>query len=427
MSPHSAEVSRDRFIGAIEALSDFIGLADAHGHLDYLNRGGRRLLGLADDADLAAYAALRFHPPETLELLAGAGFPTAIRDGTWEGDGELLTITGDRIPVSILIVAHRVGDTTPLYFSAIIRDTRDRDRAERLQHDAQSALMESERRFRQILETLRGIAVMLDTDGRITFVNDSLLERTGWTRPEVQGQNWFTLFTPLESGVEAAFRAMIARDQVPPHFEAELVTRDGARRLIAWDTTGLRDQHGALIGTASIGQDVTEQRALQKQLAALSERDDLTGLSNRRGFRRMVEQELRIAKRTGRGGALLYIDVDRLKPINDTYGHAAGDLALQATADALRACVRDADFVARLGGDEFAIFATAVTSIAETDVLLGRLFQTLAAHNARATAAGRRFALSFSIGTALVERDDDLDALIRRADASLYVQKQARS
>jgi len=137
-----------------------------------------------------------------------------------------------------------------------------------LEHSqAEGGRRESERRFRELLETVRLVAVMLDTEGSITFCNDSLLRLTGWSAAEVMGRSWFDLFLPenVRGEVKSMFARGIAVADFPEHYENPILTRTGASRLIAWDNTLLRSPEGQVIGTASLGRDVTEQRALEER------------------------------------------------------------------------------------------------------------------------------------------------------------------
>ncbi|MGO9094014.1 MAG: PAS domain S-box protein [Bryobacteraceae bacterium] len=142
---------------------------------------------------------------------------------------------------------------------AVALDITERTRAEDLAR-------ESERRFRELLETVQLVAVMLDTAGDITFCNDYLLRLTGWSATEAMGQNWFDLFVPAREREEtrSMFALGLAQKDLPAHHENPILTRNGVSRLIAWDNTLLRSPQGRVVGTASLGRDITEHRALEE-------------------------------------------------------------------------------------------------------------------------------------------------------------------
>ena len=146
---------------------------------------------------------------------------------------------------------------------AAVRDITDRLRAE-------ETLRASERRFREMLETVQLAAVTLDTQGNVTFCNNYLLELTGWRQEEVLGHSWFDRFIPPESGVRAMFFDSLAQGAVPAHHENDILTRLGERRLIAWNNTVLRDGQGNIIGTASIGEDITERKRAEEALRSVN-------------------------------------------------------------------------------------------------------------------------------------------------------------
>ncbi len=146
---------------------------------------------------------------------------------------------------------------------------------------AAMALREREARFRSLLETVRSVAICLDRAGRVTFANDFVLQLTGWERDEVIGVDWIDRFVP-DADNRALFHQMLARNDVPQHYENDIATRTGERRRIRWDTTLLRDDDGSVIGIASIGQDVTEQvRAaqLKNELIAMASHELRTPLT----------------------------------------------------------------------------------------------------------------------------------------------------
>jgi diguanylate cyclase (GGDEF)-like protein len=153
--------------------------------------------------------------------------------------------------------------------------------------------------------------------------------------------------------------------------------------------------------------------------------DDLTGVYNRRGFSTLAERHLLLARRHNRPLLLVFADVDALKQINDTYGHAAGDRILIDAAQVLRKTYRSADIVARLGGDEFTAFP--VEAVAESaDVLAARLQRNVEEYNAR---SDRPYALSLSVGVARFdpEKCQSIEQLLAEADEELYRQKRLRA
>ncbi len=169
-----------------------------------------------------------------------------------------------------------------------------------------------------------------------------------------------------------------------------------------------------------------ERHQMMMEIRSLSLVDELTGLNNRRGFVTIAEEQLRLARRTGQGLAVAFVDLDGMKRINDSLGHEAGDQALLATAAILRSAFRISDVIARLGGDEFVVLAIGVNAEAISK-LLCRLRETLDDHNARAPTEPR---LSFSVGVAHYDpataTSASVEELIAEADAAMYADKKQR-
>lgn len=167
-----------------------------------------------------------------------------------------------------------------------------------------------------------------------------------------------------------------------------------------------------------------ERQRLVAEIRALSLTDELTGLRNRRGFFTLVEQQMRVAERTREGMVLLLADLDRMKWINDRFGHAEGDRALRDTADLLRETFRSSDVIARLGGDEFAILAVGAEP-ESTRCMIGRIQANLERLN---QSPSRAYPLSISLGAACFDPADpgSVDEMLARADAAMYDQKRLR-
>jgi diguanylate cyclase (GGDEF)-like protein len=164
-----------------------------------------------------------------------------------------------------------------------------------------------------------------------------------------------------------------------------------------------------------------ERGGQRLHLQTLSLKDDLTGLNNRRGFLALAEQQLKLARRQRTPFVLLFLDLDRLKYINDTFGHAEGNRALAEAARILRDCFRQSDIVGRIGGDEFAALAVNTTG-AHEHILRLRIESALSLANADAE---RAYPLGFSMGivSCAPTEEGTVEELLERADAAMYVEK----
>jgi diguanylate cyclase (GGDEF)-like protein len=174
--------------------------------------------------------------------------------------------------------------------------------------------------------------------------------------------------------------------------------------------------------TARLRVEVLERQAAEAEVQKLSVTDELTGLHNRRGFLLMAEQQLKLAHRINASVCLLFIDLDGLKQVNDSYGHEIGDNLLKAAGQVLQQTFRESDVVARLGGDEFAIFVPGCTG---TDEVLKRLQANINTFN---QACEGSYQLSMSIGVAMCQVDPEtlLEQMITQADALMYAHKQSK-
>jgi diguanylate cyclase (GGDEF)-like protein len=170
-------------------------------------------------------------------------------------------------------------------------------------------------------------------------------------------------------------------------------------------------------GWVATQEDITERRRAEQQIAHLAHYDALTDLPNRVSFREQLAQELERTKR-GEQLAVLYIDIDEFKSVNDSLGHPAGDELLKAVASRLRSCIRETDFVARLGGDEFAIVQTGIKQPSDVMELVKRIYEAI---REPYECLGHQVATDASIGIALAPNDGtDLDQLLKSADLAMY-------
>ena len=320
---------------------------------------------------------------------------------------------------------------TPICYQGYMEDVTE-------QKQAELATSESERRFREILERVQLIAVMLDREGRITFCNDHLLRLTGWTRDELMGRNWYDVFPhPSEAGRREGFMRAIETGHLLPSDQTVILTRDGDELIITCNDMLLRDTDGKVIGMTSISEDITERRRAEERVRYLAHYDELTGLPNRELFALWLDLAIERCHAHNRHAAVLFISLDNFTLVNDSLGHVAGDELLRQFTGRLRDAASGAELVARHGGDEFLVLVADTgeqvgegTHAVPEDVaqmaeaLVGRLQHLLAIPFSY---DGGEVYLSASAGVALYPRDaNDRDSLIKRAHIDRYRSRPGR-
>ena len=218
---------------------------------------------------------------------------------------------------------------------------------------------EHERRnelFRQAFQKTPSGMAMLELDGRFEWVNEALCRITGYTAHELQATSSRAISHPDDADAdERQMRRVLNGEAEGYHAETRFIHADGRSVYVALQATLLRGSKGAPLNFLVQIQDVTGQRDDEQRLRQLADHDLLTGLMNRRNFQRELDAHGARIRRYGPEGAVILVDLDHLKLINDTLGHAEGDGVLAAAASALRSRLRGSDVLARLGGDEVAI------------------------------------------------------------------------
>ena len=268
-------------------------------------------------------------------------------------------------------------------------------------------------RFERLREVVANLPVLLfavDRDGRFVLAEGDALGHLGVTPAELIRRSAFDVFADSSQGVSGVRRALDG--------ESVRMTIDVGERTFDVQLVPLADERFAALGLSI---DVTEHRRVREQLEHLALHDPLTGLPNRALLLDRLDQAIRSARRDESGAALLLMDLDRFKEVNDRFGHPAGDELLRQVAARLRANVREVDTVARLGGDEFAIVLPGAALIAAGRVAraVRRSLETpFASH-------GELLDVQPSVGVALVpDHGEDADTLLRRADIAMYVAKR---
>jgi diguanylate cyclase (GGDEF)-like protein/PAS domain S-box-containing protein len=238
----------------------------------------------------------------------------------------------------------------------------------------------------------------------------SLLSSPSWAQ---------TLIDPDDQAkVGEAMARILGKDAEGASIEFRLRTADGALRWVENRYVPVRDKEGRLIEVEGIIIDVTERKAAEEKITLLARTDGLTGLANRATFTERLNQAFAAAQRGALAFAILYLDLDKFKPINDTFGHPVGDLLLQRIAQRLKSCTRESDLVARLGGDEFAILQGEIREPANAGELAAKLQTALALPY---LINNNEVKISVSIGISpYVAGTAGADAMLVQADLALY-------
>ena len=266
-------------------------------------------------------------------------------------------------------------------------------------------------------------AVMItDADNRIVAANGVFCRITGYAVEEVLGENP----SILASGVQdkAFYRAMWREILEKGAWEGEISNRrkDGSVYPQWLSITTLTDAGGRIVNHIGMFSDISKRKAAELHIRQLAMHDPLTGLPNRYLLKARFDMALAAALRSGEHLALLYIDLDNFKEINDSLGHHAGDLVLQEMSHRLQGLFRSSDTVSRLGGDEFLVVVNVVDRVADPACTARRVADTLASGM---TVEGREVAVTTSIGIAVYPRDGaDLETLIGKADSAMYQAKR---
>lgn len=334
--------------------TDFVAQTDWQGRLLYINKSGRQALGFDPDMSLEGYTFQQFYTPRTQERFMREIVPTVKRELVWVGETEVVLKHGRIVPVSHMVVGHLDSQGRVSRYSSIMRDIA-ADIAARHELARQTASLNT------VIEAIPAMVAVFDRDMRFVLVNRAYERWRGLSRGHLTGRYVGETLDALEYQRNRpwALRALAGETVC---FEAGYPHAAQVRHVQV-TYLPLRMPDGRIEGFFSVAQDITSHREENIRLALLSTHDPLTGSLNRAG----IDQFIQARVNAGEGATLaaVFIDLDHFKPVNDTYGHAAGDLVLKEFAARLQRLVKPTDGVARLGGDEFAVILLGTRDIAD--------------------------------------------------------------
>ncbi len=287
---------------------------------------------------------------------------------------------------------------------------------------AEAALSESEQRYRRLVDRLPDAVFVADADGTVTFANPSACELVGREADEISGLSYSDLVTPAHVTRVAEHISHAVSHGAGDPFESEMLTSSDRVVPVELTMTLLHGSNGQPAAVQWIARDITERKRFESELVHLANHDSLTGLHNRRWFENELRNELERSRRSGRSGAVVWLDIDHFKEINDSLGHRVGDDIIVAVSQAVQQSTRSGNTVARLGGDEFGILepdATAFDAECLAERLVDRIRQTAV------DVDGKEIRVTPSVGIVVYpDHGSTAEELLTRADLAMYHAKE---
>ncbi|GAB4165130.1 MAG: hypothetical protein Kow00100_03160 [Geothermobacteraceae bacterium] len=405
------ELERYRLL--VEAANDVFYQLDQVGCWTYLNRAWEEVTGFAVVSSLGTPFLESVYPTDlgkARQLLDSVLTGSASCERT---DLRLKTSTGSYRWVELVARPFgRIGQG----ISGITGTMRDVT-ARRL---AEEALRENEERYRRIFSNIQDIYFESSMGGLVIEVSPSIENSLGYRRDQLIGMPFSMLCDDPEA--VGHIRERLLECERLRDFELLLRRRGGETVPCSVNGTLVRDENGKPLKIVGSIRDVSERKRAEDEIRSLAYHDQLTGLPNRSLLKDRMQQALAQARRQNRQMAVLFLDLDRFKDVNDTLGHDAGDELLRMVAEKLDSCVRQSDTVARLGGDEFVILLTSVKNAHDPVVVAEKILQLL---TRPFVLNGKEVFTSTSIGIAMYPNDGaDADTLLKHADMAMYEAKE---
>ncbi len=397
----------------VQSVTDYaIYMLTLDGVVSNWNAGAERAKGYSPDEIVGQHFSVFYTEVDRARGLPKHAITTALQMGRFEGEGWRVRRDGSQFWAHVVLQPIQDELGTTVGFAKITRDITE-------QKQRQARVEEQERSFRLLVQGVTDYAIyMLSPEGIVSNWNAGAERAKGYRAEEIVGQHFSRFYLPQDRKNQLPERALAtALNQGKFEGEGWRLRKDGSKFWAHIVIDPIRDEEGKLIGFAKITRDITEKKKIEDQVSHLAHHDSLTSLLNRASFRDSVERTLD----QGRCCALLYLDLDRFKPINDTLGHLVGDKVLQAVADRIAGQFRDTDVVGRLGGDEFAILlvdcAKQNSAKAASERLIREIGKSISIDN---------FSVSVGVSIGIAFTGDELlstEMLLRNADLALYAAK----
>lgn len=380
----------------------------------------------------------RVRKPEDIgSLVAKEGFDLAlIGPSQHDGDGGMPTAFKSRsfgpdvlilpLPMDRLAFGSGRCQLDADWLRQVLRYVTQRKQLEAFLKVTEDALFEEKEQSRAALDAIDDAVLMSDSQGRVTFINPAAESLTGWSSTEAVGLPVDTVFHVVPSTDRTALEHPVLRgirdgQGLIQDADRILVRRNGEQVGVEESVVPVHDCDGILTGAAVVFRDLNRSLAVSRKMAYMAHHDSLTGLPNRTLLDERLEQAISLASRHNKQTALLFLDLDGFKGINDTLGHPFGDRVLQEVAEKLRRCVRATDTVCRQGGDEFVILLSEIEHPGDAAQVAEKI---IAGFAPPLVLDGQALQLNLSIGISVFPDDgDSVDTILKQADAAMYLAK----
>ena len=416
--------SEERFRAMSDASPLGIFVSDAGGDCTYTNAAYHKISGLNFAQALGTSWSMAIHPDDRQRIVVE--WRDAVRgQEAFEAEVRFLRADGSVVWTRLNAAAMRDGLTARGRVQTV-EDITERKAAERALELAQQALFEEKEWAQVTLRSIGDAVLCTDISGKVTYLNPVAETMTGWTGGSALGQPLGEVFKVIDGATRQpaanpALRAILENDIVGLATNCVLIRRDGGESAIEDSSAPIHDREGRVSGAVIVFHDVSEARAMAQEMAHLAGHDFLTGLPNRRLLTERLAWSIAQAQRHRKQVALLFLDLDYFKDINDSLGHLIGDQLLQSVAGRLVSCVRATDTVCRQGGDEFVILLGEVERRQDVAQVAEKLLAALLVPH---RIDGRALQVTLSIGISIYPDDGvNADALMQNADSAMYCAK----
>ncbi len=378
------------------------------------------VLGLEPGTRMSLDEALEMHAPEQRGAIEAA-MRSAMREGTpWDMEVPLVTASGERKWVQMTGEPEIENGQIVRLVGAVQDITRRRE--------AEQQLAESRELLEITLESIADAVITTDTEGNVRWLNPVAARLTGWSSEDACGRPVSEVFPVVHEDSREPLRDPVSRclqDREPggAQQQALLPARDGSEYFINNSASPIRDREGRVVGVVVVFRDVSEQRRMNREMTYRATHDPLTGLVNRSEFEARLSRVLENARARETSNALMYIDLDQFKIVNDSCGHAVGDRLLQQISALLEERVRKRDTLARLGGDEFGVILEHCT-VEQAQRVAEQICAAM--DEFRFVHDDRRYRVGTSIGLVSVDSTCLSEAaVLQAADSACYAAKEA--